>query len=79
MTDTDLPLALDPPVSAPATNVALSSEPVEAVPYPSAFNAVVANHGGFTATVVFAGVDLGTDWETDAREVAARVLMELQQ
>jgi hypothetical protein len=36
LTDTDLPLAIDSPVSAPATNVAVSSEPVEAVPYPSA-------------------------------------------
>ena len=77
-TDEDLPLALVPAVNAPATAVLLSSEPTESVPYPSVLSAVFANHSGFTATVVFAGLDQGTDWQIDARDLAARLLVELQ-
>jgi hypothetical protein len=76
--DADLPLPLEHAVDASATEVALYSEPVEAVPYPSTFSAVVANHGGFTATAVFGGIDQGADWLVDARELVARLLVELQ-
>lgn len=76
--DAELPLGLDPPVNAPATIVSLSSEPTASVPYPSVISAAVANHGGYTATAVFAGIDQGMDWQVDARDLVSRLLVKLQ-
>lgn len=68
----------DQPIVTTATadlvSFSATAEPSAAVPFPSVMSVARRSSEAFTVTVVMAGLDEGTNWESDAIELTQRVL-----
>lgn len=63
--------------SVPLTEIALLSAATADVPYPSAFDAAIARVGGYSATVILGGVDMGESYMPLVQEILILVLESL--